>query len=225
MTRLKVLVAGFGPFPGAARNPSGQLALTAANSRRAASSGAKIVVAVIPTVHREVFSMLSNMLKAEKPDAVLMFGLAGSTPFLRIETRAANVASSIHPDAAGEKPAHHSLAAGSPQFLNARAPVPRLLAATRGAGVKAKLSVDAGGYICNAAFFLALDAARKTGVPKLVAFVHIPWPRGRRPRRPRTQKSRSPSAAILNRAGEEILLALIAAARKDSIYCEAPGEK
>jgi pyroglutamyl-peptidase len=225
MTRLKVLVAGFGPFPSAARNPSGQLALTVANSRRAASSGAKIVVAVIPTVYREVFSTLSDMLKAEKPDAVLMFGLAGSTPFLRIETRAANVASSIHPDAAGEKPVDHSLVAGSPQFLKTRAPVPRLLAAARGASVKAKLSFNAGGYICNAAFFLALDAARKTGVPKLVAFVHIPWPRGRHPRRLRTQKIRSPSAAILNRAGEKILLALIAAARKDSICREAPGER
>jgi pyroglutamyl-peptidase len=225
MTRLKVLVAGFGPFPSAARNPSGQLALTVANSRRAASSGAKIVGAVFPTTYREVFSALSDMLKAEKPDIVLMFGLAGSTPFMRIETRAANVASSIHPDGAGEEPAHHSLAAGSPQFLKARAPVHRLLAAARGAGVKAKLSVDAGGYICNAAFFLTLDAARKTGTPKLVAFVHIPWPRLRPPRKPGTRKSRSPLAAILNRAGEEILLTLIAAAQKESIYREAPSER
>lgn len=223
MARLKVLVAGFGPFPGAAKNPSGQLALTVAHSRRAASSGAKIIGAVIPTIYQEVFSTLSHVLKAEKPDAVLMFGLAGSTPFLRIETRAANVASSIYPDTAGEKPAHHSLAAGSPQFLNARAPVHRLLAAARGAGVKAKLSVDAGGYICNAAFFLALDAAQRMGMPSLVAFVHIPWPSGRRPRKSRARKNGSPSTNTLNRAGEEILLALIAAARKISICREAPS--
>jgi pyroglutamyl-peptidase len=214
MARLKVLVAGFGPFPGAARNPSGQFALSVAHSRRAASRGAKIIGVVIPTVYREVFSTLSHVLKTEKPDAVLMFGLAGSTPFMRIETRAANVASGIHPDAAREKPAHHSLVAGSPQILNARAPVHRLLAAARGAGASAKLSADAGRYICNAAFFHALDAARKTDTPKRVAFVHIPWPRGRRPHRPRTRKSRSPSNETLTHAGEEILLALIAAARE-----------
>jgi pyroglutamyl-peptidase len=213
MARLKVLVAGFGPFPGAAKNPSGELALSVAHSRRAASHGVKIIGAVIPTVYREVFSTLSEVLKAEKPDAVLMFGLAGSTPFMRIETRAANVASGIHPDAAGEKPAHHSLAAGSPQILNARAPVHRLLAAARGAGVKAKLSADAGRYICNAAFFHALDATRRMDTPKLVVFVHIPWPRGRRPGKPRRRKNESPSIKTLNRAGEEILLALIAAAR------------
>jgi pyroglutamyl-peptidase len=213
MARLKVLVAGFGPFPGAAKNPSGQLALAVAHSRRTVTSGAKIVSAVISTVYQEVFTTLSHALKAEKPDAVLIFGLAGSTPFMRIETRAANVASGIHPDAAGEKPAHHSLVAGSPQILNARAPVHRLLAAARGAGANAKLSADAGRYICNAAFFHALDAARRMNMPKFVAFVHIPWPRGRRPHRHLTRKSRPPSNEILTHAGEEILLALIAAAR------------
>ena len=43
MARLKVLVAGFGPFPGAAQNPSGQLARTVAHSRRAASGGTEII--------------------------------------------------------------------------------------------------------------------------------------------------------------------------------------
>ncbi len=221
MATLKVLVAGFGPFPGAAKNPSGQLALTVARSRRVAASGAKIIGAVIPTVYQQVFSTFSDVLKIEKPDAVLLFGLAGRTPFMRIENRAMNVASSLHPDQAGEKPTDHSLVAGSPQILNARAPVRHLLKVARGIGAEAKLSVNAGRYICNAAFFHALNAARKTDGPKLVAFVHIPWPRGRRPRRPNTQKSRSPSFEILRRAGDEILLALIAAARKDSICREA----
>ncbi len=213
MARLKVLVAGFGPFPGAANNPSGQLALHVAHSRRIASSGAKTIGAVIPTVYQEVASILSRVLEAEKPDVVLMFGLAGSTPWMRIETRAANVASSLHPDAAGDKPANHSLVAGSPQILKVRAPVHRLLAAAQKAGVKAKISVDAGGYICNAAFFHCLDAARKTGTPKLAAFVHIPWPRSHGVREARTGRTRAPSIGALARAGEEILLALIAAAR------------
>jgi pyroglutamyl-peptidase len=220
MAQLKVLVAGFGPFAGVAKNPSGRLALAVAHSRRVASSGTKIIGAVIPTVYQEISSTLSQLLEAEKPDIVLMFGLAGSTPFMRIETRAANVASGVHPDAAGEKPAHPSLVAGGPPFLNARGPVHRLLAAAREAGAKATLSTHAGGYICNAAFFHALDAARRTDAPKWVAFVHIPWPRSRRPRTSRTRKSRLPSIEILTRAGEKILLALIAAARNDSFAAQ-----
>ena len=213
MAKPKVFVAGFGPFPGAAKNPSGRLARDVARSRRIAASGAKIAAVVMPTVYREVFTTLYRVLKSEQPDVVLMFGLAGSTPYLRIETRAANAASRIHPDAAGEKPADRSLIAGAPPFLTVSAPVRRLIAAARQAGARAELSIDAGGYICNAAFFHALEIARKTGTPKLVAFVHIPWPRPSNRRKARTQRQRPLSYQALYRAGEEILLALIAAAR------------
>jgi pyroglutamyl-peptidase len=65
MARLKVLVAGFGPFPGAAKNPSGQLALMVVRSRRVAASGAKIIGAIIPTVYQEVFSTFTDVLKPE----------------------------------------------------------------------------------------------------------------------------------------------------------------
>jgi pyroglutamyl-peptidase len=208
----RVLVVGFGPFPSANKNPSGALALAVANSRRLATA-AKIVGMVIPTVYENVLLDLSRLLRDEKPDIVLMFGLAGSTPLLRIETRAANVASSIHPDAAGKRHAQHSLAADAPQILKIRAPARRLLAAARKAGARARLSVDAGDYICNAAFFHSLEVARKTGAPKLVAFVHIPWPRSRCRRKAPARKTGQPAIGTLRRAGEEMLLTLIAAAR------------
>jgi pyroglutamyl-peptidase len=212
MPTPKVLVAGFGPFPGAPRNPSGELARNIAHSKRAARTGAKIVGIVIPTVYKEVFSTLSRALKTERPDIVLLFGLAGGTPWMQIETRAANIIG-IHPDAAAEKPSDRSLIPGGMPFLNARAPAQRLVAAARKASVTARLSADAGRYICNAAFFHALHSAQKTGAPKLVAFVHIPSPRGRRPGKRRTRKIAPPSFAALQRAGEEVLLTLIAAAR------------
>ena len=210
MAPLKVLVAGFGPFPGVAKNPSGKLALDVAHSKRAAATGAKITGIVIPTVYRDVFSILSRVLATEKPDAILLFGVAGSTPYLRIETRAVNAASRLHADAAGEKPARRALSADSPPILRVRGPARRLLAAARSADVPARLSIDAGRYICNAALFHCLDTRRQTGTPKLVAFVHIPRSRGRK-RRKTGRRSRSPTWASLQRAGEAILLALIAA--------------
>jgi len=212
MAKLKILVAGFGPFAGVPNNPSGELAVRVASSRRIASSGVRIHSTVIPTVYEEVFSTLSRLLKAEEPDAVLMFGLAGSTPFLRIETRATNVASSVYPDATGEKLAHHSLISGAPQFLSVRAPARRLLHAAQSSGVKAKLSIDAGSYICNAAFFQCLDIARHSSEPPLVTFVHIPWPRGSR-RRKAGRRDLRPKMEALARAGEAILLALVSALR------------
>jgi pyroglutamyl-peptidase len=90
--------------------------------------------------------------------------------------------------------------------------VTRLAFAARAAGIDARLSRDAGRYVCNAALYSTLHSARG-GRPLLVAFVHIPHPRRRmrsdaRPGRPR------PGLEKLIRAGEAILMALIAEVRR-----------
>ena len=53
-------------------------------------------------------------------------------------------------------------------------PARRLLAAVRAARVPATLSRDAGRYLCNYLCWRATEAARKTGGPRLAAFVHVP---------------------------------------------------
>jgi len=216
MPNPKVLVVGFGPFTGAPVNPSARLALQVAMSRRIASSSVTTVSSIIPSVYQEVFSRLSQTLRVEKPDVVLMFGLARSTPYVRIEMRAVNVASGVYSDAARQKLGHHSLIAGAPHILRVRAPAQHLLRAVRSVDVKARVSIDAGRYICNAAFFQCLDMARRKGGPTFVAFIHIPSPRGRG-RRKFGRRDGRPTMARLKRASEAILLTLISTLRTSSI--------
>ena len=137
-----------------------------------------------------------------------MFGLAGSTPFVRIETQAVNVASSIYPDVMGKKTKQRTLVSGAPHMLPIRAPTRRLLHAALNTGTNSRLSVNAGEYICNAAFFLCLDIARRERHPQFVTFVHIPWPR-RIARRKTGRRDQRPTMQMLVRAGEAILLTLI----------------
>jgi pyroglutamyl-peptidase len=202
MSLPKILVTGFGPFPGAPTNPSAEIALWLARSKRAARF-ARVRAAVIPTVYAEI-SEFPHLIEREKPDAVLMFGLAGKTPWLRIETFGRNRASLFHADAARGK-AGQVLVRGEASVLPVRAPVRRLLQAARGAGVEARLSGDAGGYLCNAAIFHALLSAK--GKKPLVAFVHVPPPRRRMKSRPGYVPAR-PTMAAMKRAGESILIAL-----------------
>ena len=54
----KILVAGFGPFAGAPKNPSSELAARVASSRQIASRGVGIHYVIIPTEYKEVFSIL-----------------------------------------------------------------------------------------------------------------------------------------------------------------------
>lgn len=207
MAAPNILVTGFGPFPGAVRNPSTRLALFLSRSRRITRS-ATVKAAIIPTAYEGLSSALARLLDAEQPDAVLMLGLAGSTPYLRIETRAANQVSSLYPDATRRK-TDRMLIAGAPGILPVRAPVRSLLQAARSTGVEARLSNDAGSYICNAALFHALHRTRaKPALP--IAFVHIPWPRGRGKQKP-GMVGRLPTWPMLERAAEQVLLRLIAA--------------
>lgn len=213
MSLPKILVTGFGPFPGAARNPSGLLAQKLIRSRRL-KAFARIEGAIIPTVYEEILVTFPQLIETEKPDAILMFGLAGSTPVLRVETRALNFASGLYPDAVRKKSAQ-TLVAGAPERLRVRAPAQRLLAAACSTGIRARLSADAGRYVCNAALFAALATAGRAPKRPLAAFVHIPWPRPQRKRKNGWQDWR-PTMREIERAGEAILIALASCARMNA---------
>src|ERR1043166_3045986 len=125
-----VLITGFGRFPGAPFNPSAPLARAVARRRRPAFAGVQRVVHIFETSYASVDRDLPKLLAQHKPDIVLMFGLAGRTNFVRIETRARNARSVLFPDVAGYRPAERQIAPGKPS-LRGNAPFTRLLAASR----------------------------------------------------------------------------------------------
>lgn len=211
MNLPKILVTGFGPFPGAPGNPSGMLAKKIVRSRRMRGF-ARLAGAIIPTVYEEILVTFPQLIETEKPDAILMFGLAGGAPCLRIETRALNFASGLYPDAARMKAAQ-TLVPGAAGILRVHAPVHRLLWAARGTGAKTRLSSDAGRYVCNAALFTALATAARAPKRPLAVFVHIPSPRPRRKRK-NGRRDRRPTMHGIERAGEAILMALASCVRR-----------
>jgi pyroglutamyl-peptidase len=200
-----ILITGFGRFPGAPFNPSGPLARAVARRRRPALAQVRRVLHIFETSYAAVDRDLPKLIAKHKPDIVLMFGLAGRTPFVRIETRARNARSVLFPDVTGFRPEEHAIVPREPA-RRGRAPFVRLAAAAR-TKTPARLSRDAGRYLCNYVYWRAMEASRSG---TLAQFVHIPpVPRG--PRRP--GRKRRMTHAALARAGEAILLALLAAHR------------
>ncbi len=205
MTR--VLITGFGRFPGAPFNPSGPLARALAKRRRPAFDGLRRAVHIFETSYAAVDRDLPKLIAQHKPDIVLLFGLATRTPFVRVETRARNTMSILFPDVSGHRPTERAIAPGKPDAYG-QAPFARLLGAVRASKTRVRLSRDAGRYLCNYVYWRALEASRSG---TLAQFIHIP-PVARGPRRPGGKHR--PSHAALLRAGEAILLALIAAHRR-----------
>ncbi len=206
---MRVILAGFGPFPGAPINPSAALVKALAARRRPALSQLAREAHVFATSYAAVDRDLPKLL-AEKPDILLIFGVAGRRREVCIETRARNAVSVLFPDASGYRPWRGAIEAGGPNALASRAPSIRLLGASRRSGAPARLSRDAGRYLCNYVYWRALRHAAH-GQP-LVQFVHIPAV-GRKALPRRRARRAAPSLPQLINAAERLLIALAAASR------------
>jgi pyroglutamyl-peptidase len=208
---MRVLVTGFGPFPGAPFNPSARLITALARRRRPALADIELITHVFATSYAAVDRELPELLAA-KPDVVLLFGVAGRRRHLCIETRARNAATLLFPDADRSKPRDSVIATGAPSSLEGNAPFMRLLNAARGR-FPSRLSHDAGRYLCNYVYWQALQH-RHDGLP-LVQFVHIPPVRvGSHRKQKQKQNHGHASFVQLVRAAEAILIALVAASRR-----------
>ena len=207
---MRVVITGFGPFPGAPFNPSATLANALARRRRPAFSDLDRATHIFATTYASVDRDLPRLL-AQGPDLVLMFGLAGRRRYVCIETRARNAVSVLFPDASGRRPPHGVIARGGAAARSGYAPFAALAGATRAAQVPARLSRDAGRYLCNYLYWRALERAGAANGKPLVQFVHIP-PIGSKPRRKSATKPR-PSLTQLLETAEALLIALVVASR------------
>ncbi len=205
---MKVLLIGFGPFPGAPINPSTLLVKALARRRRPALADIVRTTHILTTAYAAADCDLPQLM-AKKPDVVLMFGLASRRRHVCIETRARNALSTLFPDAHGYRPKSAVIVKGGPASLRGNAPFARLLGTLHGSSIPARLSGDAGRYLCNYAYWRALE--QRCGVHQLIQFVHIPPLRFAPKRR---HKRRLPSFTRTLAVAETLLLALIAASRR-----------
>jgi len=213
---VTVLLVGFGRFPRAAFNPTGPLVRCLASRRRPALLQVTRIAHVLPTSYRCVEDELPDLIARYRPDVIILFGLAQRSTCVRIETRATNRRSQLFPDVEGCVADSPRIRRGAALWMCSKAPHRRLCAAARAAGVSARLSHDAGRYLCNFAYWLALERATEADGPRLVQFIHVPAiDRNRHPHR--IGGRRHWTASDLLRAGEQIVLELVACARSSAV--------
>jgi pyroglutamyl-peptidase len=171
--KLRVLVTGFGAFPGAPYNPTMALVERLIRLRRPAFDDVELSSHLFKVTYATVDRELPGLLRKHRPHALLMFGLAARTPHLRIETRARNAITTIWPDADGTRIRKGSIAPGvdALMFGPHTAKLQRAALAT---GIDARLSRDAGSYLCNYLSWRAIEATQRKDGPRLAAFIHVP---------------------------------------------------
>ena len=210
--KLRILITGFRPFPGAPYNPTMPLVARLLRLRRPAFSEVELSGHIFPVTYKAVDRELPQLLTKHSPHALLMFGLAGRTPHLRIETRARNAVTLLWPDADHARVRKGSIAggAGAKMFGPHTA---KLLRAALGTGIDARASRDAGSYLCNYLSWRAIEATCVDDGPRLAAFVHVP-PIARDGAPQRKGKRHRITLDELVDAGEAMLMEMVRLARR-----------
>jgi pyroglutamyl-peptidase len=170
---LRILVTGFGPFPGAPFNPTMPLVARLTQLRRPAFGDVDLIGHIFHVTYATVDRELPALIAKHRPQGLLMFGLADRTAHVRVETRARNAVTTLFPDADRARARKGSIVSGANAMMFGPHTA-KLLRAAVGTGIDARASRDAGSYLCNYLSWRAIEAAVKDSGPALAAFVHIP---------------------------------------------------
>ncbi len=169
MARPRVLLTGFGPFPGVAENPSGWLAEALAGRKTA--HDVDLHGHILPTEWDAVAAHATGLHQGLQPHVMIHFGVSPQAQGLRIERSAHNQAARRH-DASGRLPGAPAISTTGAARLDTGLPVIAIAAHLRAQGHAASASGSCGRYLCNFLYYRSLEWAKAQGREAL--FVHVP---------------------------------------------------
>jgi pyroglutamyl-peptidase len=210
--KLRICITGFGPFPGAPFNPTGPLVARLLRLRRPAFGEVELSGHIFPVTYKAVDRELPELLAQHRPHALLMFGLASRTPYVRVETRARNAVTTLWPDADHALIRKGSISDGADAMMFGPHTA-KLLRAARATGLDARASRDAGSYLCNYLSWRAIEATCGDSGPRLAAFVHVP-PLARGAESRRKNAAHRVTLEELVDAGEAMVLEMVRLTRQ-----------
>jgi pyroglutamyl-peptidase len=165
----RLLITGFGPFPGIERNPSREIAQ--ALERSGLGENLHVDAAELPVVFADVAPALDVVLARleHRPDVLLGLGVWSKGQGFRLERCARGTFDASRLDNAGETGAGIDL---GPE-LRTDFDLPKLAGVMEQAGATSVLlSDDAGRYVCERTYRQLLTRGEELGARAL--FLHVP---------------------------------------------------
>ena len=168
---LRVLVAGFEEFGGLGANPTQTLAENLTSLPETIRAKCELRGVVLPVTYDGAWPRLRKESEDFHPQIALVFGLANSSPGIRLESVARNHDQGS-PDNDGKRN-KGSIVPGAPDSLKSGLPLDELRKALTSAGFSVLNSDNAGGYICNNVFYQLMRHMEKH--PEMRGgFIHVP---------------------------------------------------
>ncbi len=167
MTDRTLLVTGFEPFGGETINASWE---AASNLEGWRGDGFVAAARQLPCVYDLCVAEFVRLFGILRPAAVLLTGQAARRSVVSVERIARKEASAVTSDNHGVVRGKRA-ADGRPEWFETHACIGRIARAIRAVGVPARVSVNAGDYVCNHLYYEALACLDDT-TPAV--FIHLP---------------------------------------------------
>jgi pyroglutamyl-peptidase len=167
-----ILITGFEPFAGLAYNPSADVAARLDGIK---IEGRQVVARLLPVDFARYRASLEELLREFSPSLYIGFGLASGEDMIRIERFGVNLADFDIPDNAGARLVGRAIESDGPAARAATLPCSEIRAELLAAGIPARLSNSAGGYLCNAALYSALGLCGAQASPPRCGLIHLPY--------------------------------------------------
>ena len=168
---MKVLVTGFEPFGGSEVNSSWE---TAVRVGQLAPKDACMETLLLPVSFVRAGKRIREALREKSPDVLVMLGQRGKGESIDIERIAINMMDASSPDNDGYHPQEQTIVDGGEAAYFSNLPVKTLRDALLHRGIPARVSNSAGLYVCNSAYYNALNEIYDQGLSTKAFFIHLP---------------------------------------------------
>ena len=168
----KVLLTAFEPFGGEKLNPSLE---TARQMEKVSFPDALVRVAGLPVDRYLGVAMALEIIRAERPDIVIMLGEAGARFRINPERVAINIDDFRIPDNVGNQPRDEPIIENGPVAYFSTLPIRAIADRINKAHIPAAISNSAGAHLCNRLFYSVMHTINVEGLSTKAGFIHVPY--------------------------------------------------
>ncbi len=168
----KLMLTAFEPFAGEPINAS----LEAARQMQKIDFPDTVVrVVELPVNRFRAVEIALELIRASKPEIVIMLGEAGGRHRVNPERVAINIDDFRIADNAGNQPTDEPIVEGGPAAYFSTLPIRAITDRIINAHIPAAISNSAGSYLCNRLFFSVMHAIAVEGLSAKAGFMHLPY--------------------------------------------------
>lgn len=168
----KLLLTAFEPFGGESINPSLEVARQIENLN---FSRALVQIAELPVDRHRAIDLALELMRASRPDVLIMLGEASGRYRINPERVAINVDDFRIPDNVGNQPKDEPIVEGGPVGYFSTLPIRAITERIIEAKIPAAISNSAGAHLCNRLFYGVMHSISAESLPTRAGFIHLPY--------------------------------------------------